>query len=73
MLYVLKNSFNKKENKSVNTLEIWNLDPKKPMFLGMQIKNLYDFFMIFVIMSGIASLILFLLSKVLLKMMHDVR
>lgn len=73
MLYILKNSFDRKENKSVNTLEVWNLDPKKPVFLGMQIKNLYDFFMIFVIMSGIASLILFLLSKVLLKMMHDVK
>jgi POT family proton-dependent oligopeptide transporter len=73
MLYILKNSFDKKEKKSSNTLEVWNLEPKKPVFLGMQIKNLYDFFMIFVIMSGLASLTLFLLSKVLLKMMHDVR
>lgn len=73
MLYVLKNTFDKKANKSVNTIEVWNLEPKKPMFLGMQIKNLYDFFMIFVIMSGLAALTLFLLSKVLLKMMHDVR
>ncbi len=42
-------------------------------FLGIQILDLYDFFMIFVGMAGIASLILFVLSSRLLKMMHGVR
>ena len=39
---------------------------------GFQIATLYDFFMIFVIMSGIASLILFGLSKWLQKLMNGV-
>lgn len=39
---------------------------------GIQIQSMYDFFMIFVVMAGIASLILFLLSKKLQKMMHGV-
>lgn len=42
-------------------------------FVGIQITDLYDFFMIFVVMAGIASLILFFLSSRLLKMMHGVR
>ncbi len=40
-------------------------------FLGMELNNLYDFFMLFVIMAGIASLILFLLTKTLQRMMHE--
>ena len=42
-------------------------------FFGHQIVTLNDFFMIFVILSGFAALVLFLLSKVLLKMMHGIR
>jgi len=42
-------------------------------FMGFQIHNLYDFFLLFVIMSGIASLILFLLTRWLSKMMHGVK
>jgi POT family proton-dependent oligopeptide transporter len=42
-------------------------------FIGFQITDLYDFFMIFVAMAGIASVILFILSSRLLKMMHGVR
>ena len=41
-----------------------------PRFLGNPVKNLYEFFMIFVGMSGIAGLILFGLSFPLKKMMH---
>ncbi|GAB4301479.1 MAG: peptide MFS transporter [Ignavibacteriaceae bacterium] len=40
--------------------------------LGFEISGLSDFFMIFVIMSAIASLILFLIYKLLMKMMHGV-
>jgi POT family proton-dependent oligopeptide transporter len=42
-------------------------------FVGFEIATLYDFFMLFVVMSGIASVILFVLSKRLLTMMHGVR
>lgn len=41
-------------------------------FLGYQIENLYDFFMLFVFMSGTAALILFVISGKLQKMMKDV-
>ncbi len=41
--------------------------------LGFEIATLYDFFMIFVFMAGIAAVILFFLSKKLLTMMHGVR
>ncbi len=43
------------------------------MFAGIEIQNLYDFFMVFVVLCGIASLILFLLTPVIKKMMHGVR
>lgn len=42
-------------------------------FIGFQITDLYDFFMIFVVMAGVAAIILFVLSSRLLKMMHGVR
>jgi POT family proton-dependent oligopeptide transporter len=41
--------------------------------LGYQINNLYDFFMLFVIMAGTAAVILFLLNRWLLKMMHGMK
>ncbi|MBX9636742.1 MAG: oligopeptide:H+ symporter [Nitrosomonas sp.] len=44
--------------------------PAAPVFSGFEIAGLYEFFMIFVILSGIASLILFALTKILQKMMH---
>lgn len=40
---------------------------------GIEIANLFDFFMVFVVMAAVASLILFLLSKKLQKLMHGVR
>jgi len=40
-------------------------------FLGYEINTLYDFFMLFVFMAGIASLILFFLSKKLQQMMQQ--
>jgi len=42
---------------------------KTTSFLGYQMHNLYEFFMLFVFMAGIASLVLFLLTKRLQKMM----
>jgi POT family proton-dependent oligopeptide transporter len=41
--------------------------------LGFQITSLYDFFIVFIVMSGIAAVILFLLSNKLQKMMHGVK
>lgn len=46
---------------------------KEKKFLGYTINSLYSFFMLFVVMAGIASVILFLLSSKLLKMMNGVR
>ncbi|MFN6037799.1 MAG: MFS transporter, partial [Bacteroidota bacterium] len=46
---------------------------KDKSFLGYKINSLYSFFMLFVFMAGISSVILFFLSKALLKMMHGVR
>jgi POT family proton-dependent oligopeptide transporter len=43
---------------------------KTTNFLGYKMNSLYDFFMLFVGMAGAASLILFLLTKQLKKMMH---
>lgn len=47
-----------------------NLPLEYPKFMGNPIKDLYQFFMIFVGMAGIAGLILFGLSFPLKKMMH---
>jgi POT family proton-dependent oligopeptide transporter len=46
---------------------------KATSLFGFQIETLNDFFMIFVVFSGVAALILFLLSKKMLKMMHGLR
>lgn len=42
-----------------------------PTFLGFQITNLYEFFMLFIIMTGLAAAILFVLSSWLQKMQHN--
>ena len=44
-----------------------------PHFAGFTIHNLYEFFMVFVALCGIASVLLFLLTPRLKKMMHGVR
>lgn len=41
-----------------------------PSFLGFQITNLYEFFMLFIVMTGVAAGILFVLSSQLQKMMN---
>lgn len=63
-----------KEGESITEkIEVWNLQPTKPSFLGRQINTLYDFFMIFVYMAGAAALILFAINKWLLNKMHGVK
>jgi POT family proton-dependent oligopeptide transporter len=64
---------NRTKDKTSATLNKISLDEPRPDFLGMKINNLYDFFMLFVYMSGAAALILFILSKKLVKMMHGVK
>jgi proton-dependent oligopeptide transporter, POT family len=46
---------------------------KYPEFLGFQIHNLYDFFMVLFLMPAAAAVVLFLLSFVLRRMMHGVK
>lgn len=45
---------------------------KVTSFLGYQITNLYDFFLLFVVMCGVAAAILFVMSRWLEKKMHGV-
>ena len=44
-----------------------------PTFVGFTLKNLYDFFMLFVILCGLAGLILLSLTPMLKKMMHGIK
>ena len=44
-----------------------------PVFAGFEIHNLFEFFMVFVVLCGLAAVILFALTPVLKKMMHGVR
>ncbi len=46
---------------------------KYPKFGGQTIHNLFEFFMVFVVLCGAASVVLFLLTPLLKKMMHGVR
>jgi POT family proton-dependent oligopeptide transporter len=44
-----------------------------PIFAGVEIHNLFEFFMVFVILTGLAAIILFSLTPFLKKMMHGIR
>jgi POT family proton-dependent oligopeptide transporter len=44
-----------------------------PEFAGFTIHNLYEFFMVFVVLCGVASIVLFAISPKLKKMMHEVQ
>jgi POT family proton-dependent oligopeptide transporter len=44
-----------------------------PTFAGFEIHNLYEFFMVFVVLTGIAAVVLFALTPRLKKMMHGVK
>jgi proton-dependent oligopeptide transporter, POT family len=64
-------------NKLAGTMSSLYPDPKstgpRPVFLGITIDNLHTYFMIFVVFSGVAAIILFLLSFKLKKMMHGIK
>ncbi|GEP95619.1 peptide MFS transporter [Chitinophaga cymbidii] len=57
-------------NKLAGELSALYPDGKTTVFLGYHMSNLYEFFMLFVGMAGVASLILFGLTKQLQKMMN---
>lgn len=44
-----------------------------PEFAGFTIHNLFEFFMVFVVLTGIAAVILFAITPKLKKMMHGVK
>ncbi len=72
--YVLKMTPDEINKEKMNVaFEVWDLNPKKPSIFGQEIKNLYEFFVVFIILAGVASVLLFFLSKTLLKMMHGLR
>jgi POT family proton-dependent oligopeptide transporter len=72
--YVLKMTPDEIKKEKMNVaFEVWDLNPKKPSIFGQEISNLYEFFVVFIILAGVASVLLFFLSKTLLKMMHGLR
>jgi POT family proton-dependent oligopeptide transporter len=67
-VWFLANAF---ANKLAGVLSALYPDGKTTSFLGYQMNTLYDFFMLFVVMSGVAALILFLLTRWLQTLMRD--
>ncbi len=67
------------DNKVVPTTEQLSLLEKHQIsahnhfFAGFEIHNLYEFFIVFVVLTGIAAIVLFALTPFLKKMMHGVR
>jgi len=57
----------------LKTLDDAQISATYPVFAGVTIHNLYEFFMVFVVLCRIASVILFLLTPVLKRMMNGVR
>lgn len=54
-------------------LETNHISASNPVFASFEIHNLFEFFMVFVVLTGLAAVILFALTPVLKKMMHGVR
>ncbi|MBS1652609.1 MAG: peptide MFS transporter [Bacteroidetes bacterium] len=57
----------------LNLLETNKISSAYPSFVGFEIHNLFQFFMVFVILCGTASIILFLISPRLKKLMNGVK
>lgn len=66
-VWFLANAF---ANKLAGQLSALYPEQGPTSFLGYQMNTLYDFFVLFVVLSGIASLILFALTRWLQKMMQ---
>lgn len=62
-------------NKFAGTLSELIPSEAKPStsFVGIQITNLYEFFLVFIVMCGLAAAILFIISNKLQKMMHGIK
>jgi len=54
-------------------LDANQISAQNPVFGGFEIHNLYEFFMVFVVLTGLAAIILFLLTPLLKRLMHGVR
>jgi POT family proton-dependent oligopeptide transporter len=54
-------------------LEENQISAANPVFAGFEIHNLFEFFMVFVVLCGLAAIVLFAISPQLKKMMHGVR
>lgn len=54
-------------------LEANQISAANPVFAGFEISSLYEFFMVFVVLTGLAAVLLFLLTPLLKKMMHGIR
>ena len=54
-------------------IERWEINPDKPKLMGIEITDLYHFFLIFVCMAVFAGVLLLVMSRTLLKMMHGIR
>ena len=54
-------------------LEKAQISATNPVFAGFEIHNLFEFFMVFVVLTGIAALLLFALTPLLKKLMHGIR
>jgi len=57
----------------LKTLAANQISDHNPIFAGFEIHNLYEFFMVFVVLTGLAAIILFALTPVLKKLMHGIR
>lgn len=57
----------------IKLLDANNIRYSNPVFAGFEIHNLFEFFMVFVVLTGLAAVILFALTPRLKKMMHGVR
>jgi proton-dependent oligopeptide transporter, POT family len=55
------------------TLKELKISNVYPSFAGFELHNLYEFFMVFVILSGVAAVLLFALVPLMKKLMHGVR
>ncbi|MFB9078476.1 peptide MFS transporter [Flavobacterium procerum] len=54
-------------------LDQHQISAQNPIFAGFEIHNLYEFFMVFVVLTGVAAVLLFALTPLLKKLMHGVR
>ena len=57
----------------LNQLNTSQINTDYPVFAGFQIHNLFEFFMVFVILTGVAAILLYALTPLLKKMMHGIR